>query len=422
MGYLLENMQIHSDASTGATAGRNYIQWIEIGNEPNGEDQAGATPYQLAALQSAAYDGHQRTLLADVYNPDQFTYFFGGKNADPDIKLAMAGLAGLGNRYITSMVYWMRGNRTDGCIAIDAFNYHTYFGKYFTLNGQQICVGVSPEEYGLADALSRLIEWRDKYYPGVEIWLTEFGWDTNQSYETMTSAHAYGDYVDTPYGKVMRAREIQGMWLTRAFLIMSAIGMDKATLYMCEDTGTNEVTAVGKYGTCGIWAYEYLEDGSAVRLDADGKRAIKITETDSEGKETSKWVLVDDRTKEANATNNIESSYSMVAKDGYYYLYTLKNTLGDKRFVKELATGRDDIWVYQYESDSGETAYAAWCPTSNNTVVNNYKLYVGDVESATLVVSDSKNKDIDGVQTALEVVDGFVTIQVTENPCYVVVD
>jgi len=134
-------------------------------------------------------------------------------------------------------------------------------------------------------------------------------------------------------------------------------------------------------------------------------------------------VLVDDRTKEANTSGvNMDTSYSMIAKDGYYYLYTLKNTLGNKRFVRELATGRDDVWVYQYESDEGEVAYAAWCPTSNDTTVNSYKLYVGDVESATLVEADSKNKDIDGVHTALEVVDGFVTIRVTENPCYVVVD
>ena len=239
----------------------------------------------------------------------------------------------------------------------------------------------------------------------------------------MTSAHAYGNYVDTPMGRVLRAREIQGMWLTRAFLIMSAIGIDKATLYMCEDVGSNEMTASGKYGTCGIWAYEYLEDNSPVRIDADGNRAVEVTEIGADGKETSKWVLVDDRSKLANTSGiNIDSSYSMVAKDGYYYLYTLKNTLGDMTFTRELATGRDDVWVYEYAGEGDSKGYAAWCPTSNDTIVNNYKLYVGDVNSATLVVADSKNKDIDGVHTALEVVDGFVTIQVTENPCYVVVD
>lgn len=422
MGYLVDNIIGHSDAAIGATAGRGYIKWIEIGNEPNGEDSAGATPYQLAALQSAAYDGHQKTLLADVYNPNSFGYIFGGKNADPDIKLAMAGLAGLGNRYITSMVYWMRANRTDGCIAIDAFNYHTYFGKTFTLNGQNITVGVSPEEYGLADALSVLIEYRDKYYPNVEVWLTEFGWDTNQSYETMTSAHVYGEYEDTPLGIITRAREIQGMWLTRCYLIMSAIGIDKATMYMCEDTaGANEMTSVGKYGTCGIWGNDYLESGERVYSykDEKGNKVRCFKNADD------LWQLLDDKNNPGKVLTKEESdklsmSANMVAKHGYYYMYTLKNTLGNMTFQRELATGRDDVWVYQYADEEGNVAYASWCPTSNCTEVENFKLYVGNVEKATLVTAEYGNTD--GVKTDLVVDDGYVTITVGENPCYVVVD
>ena len=425
MGYLVENIIAHSDAPNGATAGRGYLKWIEIGNEPNGEDSAGATPYQLAALQSAAYDGHQKTLLADHkdYNPNTFKYTLGGKNADPDIKLAMAGLAGLGNRYITSMVYWMRANRTDGCIAIDAFNYHTYFGKYFTMNGQQICVGVSPEEYGLADALSVLIEYRDKYYPNVEVWLTEFGWDTNQSYETMTSCHVYGEYEDTPLGIIKRAREIQGMWLTRCYLLMSAIGIDKATMYMCEDTGgANEMTSVGKYGTCGIWANDYMESGDRVYsyTDESGKKVRCFKNADD------KWQILDDldntlgRVLTDEEASKYKMSANMMAKHGYYYMYTLKETLGEMTFQRELATGRDDVWVYQYADEEGNEGYAAWCPTSNCTVVENFKIYVGNVDKATLVTAEYG--DIDGVQTELVVTDGYVTITVSENPCYVVTE
>lgn len=424
MGYLVDNVILHSDAPAGATAGRGYIKWIEVGNEPNGEDSAGATPYQLAALQSAAYDGHQRTLLADVYNPNTLGYFFGGKNADPDIKIAMAGLAGLGNRYITSMVYWMRANRTDGCIAIDAFNYHTYFGKYFTMNGQQIIVGVSPEEFGLVDALSVLIEYRDKYYPEVEIWLTEFGWDTNQSYETMTSCHVYGEYEDTPLGIIKRAREIQGMWLTRAYLLMSAVGIDKATMYMCEDTaGANEMTSVGKYGTCGIWANDFMESGDRVHSYTDEKGNKVRCFKNADGK----WQILEDdnNTLGRVLTDEEAEKYSikenMMAKHGYYYMYTLKETLGNMRFKRELVTGRDDVWVYQYATDEGDqVGYAAWCPTSNCTEVENYKLYVGNVEKATLV--EAVYGETEGVKTELVVQDGYVTITVTENPCYVVVE
>ncbi|MBQ7907192.1 MAG: hypothetical protein IJ309_04370 [Clostridia bacterium] len=425
MGYLLENALIHSDLPSGGTIGRDQIKWIEVGNEPNGEDSAGATPYQLAALQSAAYDGHQRTLLADVYNPNSFSYPFGGKNADPDMKIAMAGLAGIGNRYISSMVYWMRANRTDGCIAMDAFNFHTYFGKTFTMNGQNITVGVSPEEWGLADALRGMLEYRDKYYPDVEVWITEFGWDTNQSYETPTSAHAYGTYEDTPLGRVERSREIQGMWLTRAYIIMSALGMDKATMYMCEDVDTYEVTASGKYGTCGIYYSEYTEDEKKVYIDANGDKCIEITVTGEDGKDTTKWVLLSDRT--TPAAEGLKDR-SMMAKDAYFMLWALKETLGHMRFERELATGRDDVWVYQYGNEAGDCGYAFWCPTSNDTVVENFKIYVGDVEKATLV--EAVYKDILPSQceekgrtfTELEVVDGYVTVTATEVPRYIVVE
>ncbi|MBQ3589489.1 MAG: hypothetical protein II980_03460, partial [Clostridia bacterium] len=92
MGYLYEAVATHSGGTP--KVGLNYLQWIELGNEPNGEDQNGTTPYQLAALTSAAYDGHQRTILSDVWNGEDFTYFFGAKTADPDFKVAMAGLGG----------------------------------------------------------------------------------------------------------------------------------------------------------------------------------------------------------------------------------------------------------------------------------------------------------------------------------------
>ena len=392
MGYLFDNVKAHSMGTP--KVGLNCLKWIELGNEPNGEDQNGATPYQLAALTSAAYDGHQRTILADVYNPEDFGYFLGGKNADPDFKFAMAGLAGIGSNYITSMVYWMKANRTDGCIAMDAFNVHTYFGKYFTLNGQQICVGVSPEEYGLIDAMATLVEFRDKYYPNVEVWITEFGWDTNQSYETMTSAHAYGEYS---------GREIQAMWLARAYLALAAAGVDKATMYMVEDMADDRFT-YGKYGTCGIYACE-----------------VEDTYDEVTGK------LIDHKL-----------TGKMIPKEAYYILYTMKRALGNMSFQRELYSGNDDVWIYEFADKDGNYGYALWCPTSDGTKVDGYKLYVGDTDKKVTLISnrfedhravtteygqvlEPHTYTISGDDTNLIAEGGYVSVDVSENPVYVII-
>lgn len=460
MGYLVENIIAHSDATPeNCEVGRGQIKWLEFGNEPNGEDSAGATPYQCAALQSAAYDGHQRTVLSHIYNPNSFTYPFGAKTADPDIKVATAGFAGIQDRYIMTMSYWMRANRTDGSIAMDAFNVHTYFGKYFNMNDQSIIVGVSPEEFGLVDAMSNLVQFRDKYYPDVEVWLTEFGWDTNQSYETMTSAHAYdtkdlnGDGEISEYEMVMRSREIQGMWLVRAYILLASCGVDKATMYMCEDAAGDEVGAIGKYGTCGIWTYARMPETRYQIFDAkitdvvkgeDGKDKtvvvkeaevyqVIVVEKNDKGEDVDvkyyyrtdndELFHVDDPRvkKEEGDKTSFSSSSKLEAKDGYYYMYTLYKTLGDMAFVKEIETGNPDVWVYEFANNNGKVGYAVWCPTSNGTVVEDFVLNINGTK-ATLVETDSKSKDIDGISTNLEITDNTVTITVGENPVYVVVE
>jgi hypothetical protein len=139
-------------------------------------------------------------------------------------------------------------------------------------------------------------------------------------------------------------------------------------MYMCEDVAY-DVTAVGKYGTCGV-----------VGFDENGKEYYK---------------------------------------DSYYYLYTLKNTLGDYTFVDEINSGSDDVWIYKYQNADGKTAYAVWCPTMDGTEVEDFELKI-DGSSATLI--QAVDLDTDGVSSELTVSNGTVKIHVSENPVYVMVD
>lgn len=335
----------------GKQINKNLIKWIELGNEPNGEDSTGYTPYQLAALQSASYDGHCGTVVAPSGSG------VGIKNADPNIKVAMSGLAGIQTRYIKTMCFWLKNNRTDGTIGMDAFNVHTYCRTTITYNGYGIEVGISPESANFAGQLADLVEFRDKYYPDKEIWLTEFGWDTNQSYMTEGSAHAYGPYT---------GRQVQAMWLLRAYFILSSIGVDRAAMYMALDCGPEE-TSVGKYGTSGV-------------ITVDGEK-----------------------------------------KDSYYYIYTLKNVMNDMYFVKTVDSGNEDVWVYQYENGQGKTCYALWCPTSDNVRVDGYQLNIG--EGATSVtLTEMAYGEKSGVSSTLTPNNGVVSVNVSECPIIITVE
>ncbi len=346
------------------SVGQGTVEWIEMGNEPDGSWNGihnYLSAYMLAAATSAAYDGH----CATIPTPSEGGYHLGGKNADSTMKFALAGVAGVSNEYINALVYWMQANRQDGQVAFDAFNVHHYMTKQIVLpNGSSAYVGISPEEAKIDEVLSNLVAMRDKYYPEKEVWITEFGWDTNQSYSTPTSSHAYGEYT---------GRQVQAMWLTRSYLIFSACGIDKADMYMCEDAGV-EAESAGKYGTCGVIAYERDENG-----------------------------------------NTIE-----VKKDSYYYLYTLKNALGEYTFDSEIEAYDENVMIYKFTTEDGGEAYAVWCKTSDGTKVENYQLRIGS-EGATVI--EAVYGDIDGVKTETIADEyGYVSVDVSENPIYVIVD
>ena len=334
------------DAKRASGFNQNRIQWIEAGNEPNGEGNDGFSPYELAALTSCSYDGHCNTVIAPTGSG------VGVYNANSNVKMAMAGLAGVGTRYIQAMSFWLKHNRADGKLGLDAFNVHTYCKKLITYNGYQVYVGVCPEIGKITEYVIELCEWRDKYYPDKEVWLTEFGWDTNTSYQTENACHPYADFT---------AREIQAMWIVRAYFMFAAAGVDRCALYMASDLG-DEATSTGKYGTSGV----------------------------------------------------ISSSGEF--KDSYYYIYTLRNTMGDMHFAEIIDSGNENVWIYRFENDNGKSCYALWCPTMDDVRVDGYKL---NIDGTKATMTEFKNLEISGVSSDLTVENGVVTVNVSERPILV---
>ena len=351
--------------------GLGYLSSLEPLNEPDGTwlgRDPYFSPFELAAFLSMCYDGHEG-MYKNV----------GVKQADPNFKMSMSGGAGLNSNYIRAMAFWCKYNRKDGKLPFDAINAHCYCGKKLDEEGiaklvdiniddrgdqgKAVYMGISPEEGDIIGRFDQIRDFRDRYYPEMEIWLTEFGWDTNQSWQTTNSSHAYAEYT---------GRQVQAMWLVREYLLLSSIGIEKAAMYMSRDCGPEE-TAVGKYGSCGLIRFPI----------------------------------------EVSVSNVIQGN----KKDSFYYVYTLKEILKDTRFDCEIEAPNANVKIFKYVTKEGKAKYAVWCTTSDGTKVPGMKLNVGNGE---YVLAEFINESYKGKRTDLENNNGTVVVNVSENPIFVI--
>ncbi len=208
-------------------SGLGLINYLENWNEPDKWwfGRGGYFhPFEFAAMCSADFDGHEGSL-----GPGK-----GIKSADPQMKMVMAGLASLNLEYVRCMKLWSDFNRITGFPA-DVLNFHHY-----SQNGQH---GISPEADSLKYKLKKLVDWRNKYLPEKEVWLSEFGYDTNPE----------SGIASRPIGSA-DAQEVQGRWLLRSLLAVAAAGVDRAHIFMLRDVNHPDPNIYNSSGLTGeIW-------------------------------------------------------------------------------------------------------------------------------------------------------------------------
>ncbi|WP_309397941.1 LamG-like jellyroll fold domain-containing protein [Cerasicoccus maritimus] len=216
-------------------SGMGLVQYYENWNEQNrwwdGRDEY-FTPYEYAAMSSADADGHQGVLGSDK----------GIWNADPNTRLAMGGIVKMDLDYIKAMRFWALHNRIDGELPWDVINLHHYANDR---DGEQYvnAQGISPEEDNLRERLLVFRDYCDRYMPGVELWVSEFGYDTAST--SPQHAPAIGTFS---------AEEVQAQWNVRSFLAMAAGGVDRAMVYSLADDVSS---GTGLYNTCGLTSDEW---------------------------------------------------------------------------------------------------------------------------------------------------------------------
>lgn len=311
--------------------GLGLLSALENSNEPN-KSWSGKnnyfTPYELAAMCSADYDGHEGTI------PNA-----GVKTADPDFKLAVGGLLTTESMltYLTEMKLWFDYNRTDGKFAADIINVHL---------GPDTA---NPESSSFVERIAEIQKWMDENAPGTELWISEFEVPMSDCEIEGTDNHDNENY------QLKYAQRV-----TRTFLLAMSAGVDRTTKFQLRDEA-----AGGVYADSGL-----------------------VTEKGS-------WKK----------------------KLAWYYTSCLTSVLENADFVKD----HSDEAVCKYEfrdRTTGDTIYCLWSPTSDDTVIADYSLDIGEGAHAVLT---APSEYAEGTASKLAVTDGSVTLDVTETPVYVTV-
>ena len=227
-----------NDVVNGVRTGLGWITWMECGNEPD-KWWKGRKSYQsgreYAANLSAYYDGNKNKLGIGV----------GVKNADPTMKVVMAGVANATSDYLKGIIDWcleFRGRKADGTpdLPFDVINYHYYNGDYATgrkPDGAANETGVAPELSSADQIAKDFLNAAHLFAGDRPVWVTETGYDLNQ-----------GSPVKAlPVGN-KKPIETQADWNLRTALLYARLGIEKTFFYELQDDNGSAI----RYGTCGL--------------------------------------------------------------------------------------------------------------------------------------------------------------------------
>lgn len=224
--------------------GLNLIKYVECNNEPD-KWWKGAKAKQdgraYAANLSAFYDGHQGRLGKNV----------GVKNADPNMKVVMGGLARADIQFVKDMVEWCRENRglkPDGSVDLcfDVLNFHMYSNDnmtWYTEETKNTQRGRAPE----TTAMAKIADTWTNYAASIgdmPVWMTESGFDLGE--KSVQRAIPIGEKP---------AIITQADWVLRTSLLLARHGVQRVFFYQLFDTDAPGVHSNSPFGKTGLVDY-----------------------------------------------------------------------------------------------------------------------------------------------------------------------
>ena len=393
--------------------GLGVIRYYENWNEPNAYwETMGVNQFSgamFAAMMSADYDGHMNSMGLDA----------GIKNADPNAKLVMGGLVGFPTeeyfsnmddatlQFLYDVMKWCDKNRSeeewlkynaslDGYVRypFDVVNGHYYSPDSGRCpDGNIAKAGISPESDLVYEKIKSFVAFSHKYFPEAEVWLSEFGWETSHMMTSrFSAAHEFerdGIVHNQGINVGFDQYDVQANWLLREYLILAAVGIDRAQQYMLYNAGHKDDDPAG--GTM------HQSDGF---VDAGVNGGVEKAPLDTAWK-----------------------------KPSWYYVNTFAHWLGDFRFSSEIKYGgrgfsknhANNLTVFEFKKANGneDTAYALWLNSSFGTAAKtDYTIDTGNAKHALLVKMGREDKY--GITACLDIADRKVTVEVGETPIFVI--
>ncbi len=224
------------DSPNQVKVGLGYIRYIECDNERDKwwkGRKAYQTGREYAANLSAFYDGNKNTMGPGI----------GVKNADPTIKVVMAGVAAPTPDYVRGMIDWcrqFRGLKADGSVNLcwDVINYHLYSNNAGTSQNGNSTRGSAPEVANAGQVAQDFIKIAHQYAGDMPVWITETGYDTNQGSPLKAIAIGNKSVLQT-----------EADWILRTALLYARWGVERTFLYqLSDDNPTNPI----QFGSSGL--------------------------------------------------------------------------------------------------------------------------------------------------------------------------
>ena len=216
--------------------GMGLIRYIECDNERDKtwkDRKAYQTAREYAANLSAFYDGHKNTLGPDV----------GVKNADPNVKVVIGGLAASSTDYVRAMIDWcreFRGYKANGEVNLcwDIINQHLYANDAHSSQSGGASRGAAPEVSGVGEQAAAFVEMARQYAGNMPVWITEAGYDVNQGSPFKAIAIGSKSVLET-----------HADWTLRTALTYSRVGIDRLFFYQLYD---DNPTAPVQFSSMGL--------------------------------------------------------------------------------------------------------------------------------------------------------------------------